>query len=131
MTCYAKPCGLTLGGRSLGLRLASTILEAPVPPEIWREVEREPVVRVIADQLANNLTSDAVDYAGAPGGAMLHFRMLETLRSKANYLWRRALQPNHLDADSIHLPDSLAPAYYLIRPLRVARKAAGRLRWLV
>ena len=31
-------------------------------------------------------------------------------------------------ADFIGLPDSLAPAYYLIRPLRVACKALGRLR---
>ena len=54
--------------------------------------------------------------------------MLETLGAKANYLWRRALQPNHLDADSIRLPDSLAPAYYLIRPFRVAYAALGRLR---
>jgi hypothetical protein len=67
-------------------------------------------------------------YSGAPGGAILHLRMLETVASKANYLWRRALQPNHLDADFIRLPDSLAPAYYLIRPVRVACAALGRLR---
>jgi hypothetical protein len=91
-------------------------------------VERDPAVLAIADQLAKNLADDVGDYGGAPGGAMLHLKMLETLGSKASYLWRRALQPNHLDADFIRLPDSLAPAYYLIRPLRVACKALGRLR---
>jgi len=113
---------------AVGLRLAATILEAPVPLEIWREVEREPVVRTIADQLADNLSRDISDYAGAPGGAMLHLKMLESLAAKTDYLWRRALQPSHLDADFIRLPDSLAPAYYLIRPFRVAYRALGRLR---
>lgn len=113
---------------AVGLRLAVKVLEAPIPPEVWSRVDRDPVVRAIADQFVRNLASDVVDYGAAPGGAMLHLRMLDTVGSKIRYLWRRAIQPNHLDADFIRLPDSLAPAYYLIRPLRVACKALGRLR---
>ena len=119
---HEKAAGKRL--RSLGM--AGEL--ARIPPEVWREVDGDPVARAIAEQFVENLASDVGDYGGAPGGAMLHLRMLETLASKARYLWRRALQPNHLDADFIRLPDSLAPAYYLIRPLRVACKAVGRLR---
>ena len=113
---------------AVGLRLARKVLDAPIPSSIWREVERDPTAQAIADHLARNLTRNIGDYAGAPGGAMLHLRMLETIGAQASYLWRRALQPNHLDADFILLPDSFMPAYYLIRPFRVACKALGLLR---
>jgi Uncharacterised nucleotidyltransferase len=113
---------------AVGLRLAVGIVDAPLPPNVRSEVDRDPIVRAIADRLAANLTFDVTDYGGAPGGALLHLKMLETLALKASYLWRRALQPNQLDAGFIHLPASLSAAYYLIRPLRVACRALGRLR---
>jgi hypothetical protein len=113
---------------AVGLRLAASILDAPVPQEIRRRVDRDRDVCAVASELAKYLTGEIADHAGTPAGAMLHLRMLDTPRARARYLWRRALQPNHLDASFVRLPESLEPAYYLVRPLRVAWTALGRRR---
>jgi hypothetical protein len=113
---------------AVGLRLAASILDAPVPQDIRQRVDRERGVRAVADEFAKYLTGEIADHAGTPAGAMLHVRMLDTRALQLRYLWRRALQPNHLDASFIRLPDILEPAYYLIRPLRVACTALARLR---
>ena len=39
--------------------------------------------------------------------------------------WRRALQPNQKDAEWVRLPQRLSPAYYIIRPLRLACAASA------
>jgi hypothetical protein len=54
--------------------------------------------------------------------------MLEAVTVKARYLSRRVLQPNQKDAEWILLPRRLSAGYYLIRPLRLACAALGRLR---
>lgn len=113
---------------AVGLRLAARVLEAPVPLDIQRRVEGDPVVRASADQFARNLAGDVAEYAGTLAGAMLHLRMLDTRGAKVGYLWRRAFQPNHLDADFVRLPNRMEPAYFLIRPLRVACAALARMR---
>ena len=112
----------------MGLRLAASILDAPVPQDIQRRVDRDQDVCAAADELTKYLAGEIADHAGTPAGAMLHLRMLDTRASRARYLWRRALQPNHLDTSFIPLPNGLETAYYLIRPLRVACAALGLLR---
>jgi hypothetical protein len=113
---------------AVGLRLAANVLDAPVPQDIRRRVDLDQNVRAVAGEFAKYLTGDIADHAGTPGGAMLHLRMLDTRASQARYLWRRAVQPNHLDASFIPLPNALETAYYVIRPLRVACAALGLLR---
>lgn len=56
---------------------------------------------------------------------MLRLKIMETVPTKARYLWRRALQPNQKDAEWVRLPRRLAAA--LIRPLRLAFTALRRL----
>jgi hypothetical protein len=113
---------------AVGLKLATSVLDTPLPTEIRQRVDRDRTVCAIAAQFARNLAGDSPDHGGTPGGAMLHLRMMDTAGSRISYLSRRALQPNHLDADFIQLPHSMEPAYYLIRPLRVACAALGLLR---
>ena len=57
--------------------------------------------------------------------------MLGSPSAKARYIWRRALQPNQLDAEWILLPQRLSAAYYAIRVLRIACTALGCLAHLI
>jgi Uncharacterised nucleotidyltransferase len=113
---------------AVGLTLAADLLQAPVPSDVWHRVVHDRPAREIAEMVASNLCREGHHYGGAPEGALLHLRMIESTPSKARYLWRRAVQPNHLDADFLRLPRSCAALYYIVRPFRVACVALGRLR---
>jgi hypothetical protein len=110
-----------------GLDLAHELCQAPTPPEVLRRVKQDRAVSRISAQAQLGLSRQASDPAAVAGGAFLHLRTLETWWAKARYLWRRALQPNQLDAEWILLPKRLAAAYYVVRPLRVACTALRRL----
>jgi hypothetical protein len=111
-----------------GLDLAHELCEAPVPLEVLERVKRDRAVSGISAQAFGALCRQAPNPDGSPGGALLHLRMMEGLRGKARYIWRRALQPNQMDAEWIRLPRPLFAAYYLVRPVRVACVALGRMR---
>jgi hypothetical protein len=110
-----------------GLDLAHGLCQAPIPPEVLRSVKQDRAVSRISAQAQLGLSRQASDPAWTPGGALLHLRTLESWRAKARYLWRRALQPNQLDAEWILLPQGLSAAYYVVRPLRVVCTALRRL----
>jgi hypothetical protein len=103
-------------------------LHAPVPAEIWNRVQQDGAATEIAGKVLLNLNHDVINFARAPGGALLHLKTIETFSGKVRYLWRRAVQPNQLDREFVRLPESLSKVYYLVRPLRVACVALGRLR---
>ena len=113
---------------AVGLELAARIFEATLPSEVLRYVEQDTSVGQIAAEIATHMSRDEQDFGGAPGGALLHLRMIESLAGRARYLWRRAVQPNQLDADFVALPRQFAAAYYAVRPVRIALGCLGRLR---
>jgi len=111
-----------------GLDLAHRLCDAPLPPEVLRRVQRDPAALAVSASALAALAAQAADPGGTPAGAMLHLRTIEGLRAKVRYLWRRALQPNQKDAAWVPLPRHLWAAYYVIRPVRLASSALGRLK---
>jgi hypothetical protein len=86
----------------------------------WRGNRRAAVIteRILADRDGQTRT-----FAGAPGGALLQWKTIEGAAGKLRFLWRRAVEPNHLDAEFVKLPERLAGLYDAIRLLRVAAVA--------
>lgn len=110
----------------VGLRLALDLFGAPLPEGVLERVRRDAGAARIAARVRDNLYAQPGDYSGAPGGALMQFRTLESHRDRMRYLWRRAVHPNHFDADFVRLPERLAVGYYVIRPLRVASAVVNR-----
>jgi hypothetical protein len=109
------------------LDLAHELCEAPVPPDVLQSVKLDRAVSQISAQARLRIGRDVHDPAQAAGGALFHLKMMEGAPARARYIWRRAIQPNQLDAEWIHLPRRLSAAYYAVRPLRVACTALRRL----
>ncbi len=63
-----------------------------------------------------------------PGGLFFSLRLLRTPAQKLRFLAIRFLVPTSADGQFLPLPSSLAFLYYLLRPFRVAAKAAW---WMV
>jgi len=109
--------GMNLVGRFFG--------QEGLPPRDWRE--RDGAATAIAERMYANMVQNTAPFSGAPGGAWSHLRTIETGRGKLRYLWRRAVEPNHLDVEFVDLPDRLSALYYAIRPFRVAGVALKRM----
>src|SRR5262249_24614876 len=109
---------------AVGLLLASGMLDAPVPQEILLHCNQDAAVPRIAAAVRQNMFPRET-LVTPLAEATLHLRMIPTLSEKLGYLWRRAIQPTHLDADFIYLPEQLSAFYYAIRPLRIACAALG------
>jgi len=111
---------------ALGLDLAHELCEAPVPPDVLQSVKLDRAVSELSARARPWIGCDVRDSAQAVGGARFHLKLMETPRAKARYIWRRAIQPNQLDAEWVLLPPGLSAAYYAVRPLRLACTALRR-----
>ncbi len=109
----------------VALLLANELCHAPVPREALERQRRDPAVERAAAEARSRIGSDVHGPEGERTGASFHLRIMERARDRARYLWRRAVQPNHLDAEWVKLPDRFWPAYYALRPVRVAGRALG------
>ena len=91
----------------LGLTLARDLLGAAAP-----ELRRETLAASAREQLMNG-----------SGDVSMRFQLalLERLTDKVRF-WQGILAPTPADFESLHIPASLFPAYYLARPLRLAVK---------
>ena len=110
----------------VALLLAADLLSAPVPPEVIAKARRDTVAVNVARQIEHNLFTEDGDIAGRPAGAMMQLRMAGTLRDKARYVWRRALEANQTDNDFLPLPPRLKPMLHVVRPFRVLGKIISR-----
>jgi hypothetical protein len=116
--------------RVVGVALATLVdfFDIELPPNVRTRIDRDPAIRHIAAEIVSNIRTNFNAAAGI-GEALLHLRLLGAPASQLRYLWRRAVQPNHLDADFFHLPGNSSSLYYLLRPLRIAWVGLGRLRF--
>jgi hypothetical protein len=112
---------------AVGLELAATLFQAPIPPDVWQRVQHDPIACRVSAHVLSNLNRGVTSDDGAPSGALLHLRMIEGGSGKLRYLWRRAFQPNQYDVDYFHLPQRISAAYYVFRPFRVACDALRRI----
>jgi hypothetical protein len=118
---------------AVGLRLAASLCEASLPPDVWRRVESDSAAASMAADLASKFRHGDGAPPNVLHGAILQLRAMEGGWGKLRYLWRRTFQPNALDADFLPLPRKLSAAYYVVRPFRGAVLALGAIRrkWFV
>lgn len=112
---------------SLGLILASELLEAPIPPDVLRTVQADPAVRPLAERVQQQLFAPELPAPGLLDGALLQLRMRERKRDKLTSGLRLAATPRVYDWMLLPLPGWLFFLYYLLRPLRLAGKYGARL----
>ncbi len=104
---------------ALGLMLANELLDAPVAPTILERGRADAAVegakRAIVEALFSEepIESEVENYRG------IAVRLMNPV-DRARYWWWRAVTPTIGDWEFIGLPRWLYPAYFLIRPIRLA-----------
>ncbi len=109
----------------LGLHLAHTLLEVPVPDRILTLIRQDSRIGPLAQEAARYLSE-----AAAPGQwrtALFHIRARERLSDRVRYALDLAVTPTVLDWRWLPLPDLLLPLYYLVRPARFAVRLTASL----
>jgi len=113
----------------LGLLLAGDLLDASIPAEMRQAAGAEAVVKRLAHQVQENLFVERRPLPGLFEGAILNLRMRERKRDRIGSCLRLILTPRSYDWMSLSLPESLFFLYYLLRPVRLARKYGLQLMW--
>jgi hypothetical protein len=110
---------------ALGLLLARTLLGAPLPdppPTAALEPSLARLVGLIRDSLAEGEPTSFFDtWLNIRG---YHLDGLDGFGDRLHYVLRTLLTPDSGDWERFDLPDALYPLYYLLRPIRLAARAA-------
>jgi hypothetical protein len=107
---------------ALGLLLASTVLDAPLPPEILRRVQQDRMATEVASEVRQRLLGRESRRLYAAGLFRFRRRMLPGTLEGWRYAVRLAIVPAEEDWLMMRLPRPLAPLYIALRPLRLLRK---------
>jgi hypothetical protein len=108
----------------LGLHLAHTVLEAPLPEGVQQVLKTDPKLVTLSQQIVTRMH----EKRGPLGEATLTHRLQLAMRSGllrvplylkfVTFL----LRPNAQDRAAAHLPAGWTFGYYLVRPLRLIRR---------
>lgn len=113
----------------LGLHLSRGLLGSSVPTEVRDAIRKDPGVRRLAQELAGSLFLPIREEPRLLSRSLLHVRMRERAWDRVLYVSRVVFRPNEADWRSVRLPVFLHPAYYAMRPIRIAidsfRRAVG------
>ncbi len=106
----------------LGLYLAHTLLDAPLPPLLLERAEADGSIKTLADKTVRDLFREK-------GQILFHdhifyIKSLEGVRRKFRYCFDQIFTPTPLEWEFLALPSSLSFLYYLVRPVRLAVKYA-------
>lgn len=112
----------------LGLRLAHEALAAPAPESAIEMARRDPIVSSLAARLLDSLFASGE----APRLPFFHdwivpLRAIGRRRAQLTYILDRAFAPTFDDWQFVHLPATLFPLYYPLRPLRLLIQRTPRL----
>jgi hypothetical protein len=110
----------------IGLHLANTLLDAPLPLNIVREMQKDKSVEKIGMEIAGKLFGARSSGSGLLTTTWFQLRAREQIMDRIRYCYRSMLATTVLDYLYIRLPNSLAFLYPLLRPLRLMRKYATR-----
>lgn len=117
----------------LGLFLAHDLLDADLPPWVLQKVRSDPEIPLVAKKMKKNLLGDE---RGKALGSLrfrlsFYWKMKERWRDKIRDMLHHIfifLTPTRKEWDRLPLPDAWFPLYYFFRPLRLAKKYAGKWR---
>jgi hypothetical protein len=113
---------------NLGLALATSVLDAALPPEVNARVHADRVAGQVAAEVHRRLLSRPFRTLDAVGRFHFRRRMLMGNLDGWRYATRLAVVPSEDDWQMMRLPHALSPLYIALRPLRLLRKYgwAGR-----
>lgn len=81
----------------LGIHLARELLDAPVPPDVSREIEGQRAIPELAESVYGLLMNDAPSMPGGWPSSLFYLKVRERLRHKAADMLRVMLVPNPED----------------------------------
>lgn len=113
----------------LGLYLAHDLLGSPLPAEILQSIRQDAAIARLARQVQAKLfrTPPALlsDWDLGWEKFLFLMRSRERLRDQTRFLLQRAVMPTARDVRCKQLPESLAPFYVLLRPIRFLGERLG------
>jgi Uncharacterised nucleotidyltransferase len=112
---------------ALGLILAETLLDMPLPETIAPLVRRDRTAQRLAEEVSRRLLVPAPAPLRGAASAWFHFRVRERRRDGLRYSLSTALLPTLADWRAVHLPARLSFLYAAFRPLRLGAKYASAL----
>jgi hypothetical protein len=112
----------------LGLLLAHCLLETPLPRLIKTKLDNMPQVGVLAQRVIERVFDYREPTAGSLGLDSLVFplKAMDHMADRGRYLLHLAA-PATRDRAIVRLPSSFSLLYYLIKPIRLARRYILRL----
>jgi len=108
----------------LGLSLANTLLDAPLPVSILALTQNDAVVRLLSLQVLDSLAGGE---QGEPGGSrrlMFRVRSHDSMPRGIRQCFRLITQPTERDWLALSLPGWASPLHTLLRPWHLVRKYA-------
>jgi hypothetical protein len=111
----------------LGLYLASNLLGASVPPDVWTGTLADATVVALADQVQRGLFTEGTQPVGILSELRLNLATKEGKRDKLTSCIRLVATPRVEDWKLLPLPGSLYFLYYALRPFRLTGKYAAKL----
>lgn len=112
---------------SLGLFLASELLDTSPPQEVLGQVQSDPAVHSLAIVVYQYFLRGGEPASGAWSKHLFPFQVRERIRDKIRYGLSRTMSPTVEDVAFLPLPASLARLYYLLRPMRLGIKYGSRM----
>lgn len=113
----------------LGLALAGELLQAPVPEQVWTWIRSDKAVTKLARYVRHRLFDKPTLRDRVVEKPRFRLRVRERLRDRipvSRHLLSSAFEvlfvPHKEDRDWVHLSDSLSPLYWVVRPVRLARR---------
>lgn len=111
----------------LGLLLASSLLEAPLPEEVLRKAWADPKVQMIAERVRGRLFGEADTQKNIFKNVCFEadlLRLRERWQDKIRYCTLTMVTPSVEDLTFLRLPKPFWPLYYVTRPIRLTGKYA-------
>jgi hypothetical protein len=106
----------------LGLALARSLFDTPLPSEIAAEVAADTVATARAESIARRLVRRPFNTLSGTQRFTYRREMQEGIVAGWRYASRLAVLPAEEDWEFVQLPPSLAPLYIALRPIRLLKK---------
>lgn len=111
----------------LALVLANEILDAPVPEHMLNQALADPQIRSLVELVKSRHLRGTKETPSGTESALFHLRARERLRDAVRYGLSLALEPTVVDWNAGELPGWMSWMYFVMRPLRLARKYCGQI----
>ncbi|MBE9115742.1 nucleotidyltransferase family protein [Lusitaniella coriacea LEGE 07157] len=99
----------------LGLNLANKVLDSPLPLNVKAEIEKQPQIHLLSEQVCHRLFGESKTYLNRLQLVYFTLQLQQGTLQKLRYCWGLACPVNERDLAYISLPSIFFPLYYPIR----------------